>query len=97
MLLLLFVVLYNTIRFVWAASGSSEFRTRQEDTNSNLDRSSDYISRPGVTGRVIEEPYDLTTAYDEWNELVEESPAPLYVNIGRWWDSQDVHQGLARS
>jgi len=32
--------------------------------------------------------------YEEWNELVEESPAPLYVNIGRWWDSQDVQRVL---
>ena len=79
---------------LFTASGSTEFIDRQSSTATNLRRSSDYISRPGVTGRVIEEPYDLTTVYDEWNELVEESSAPLYLNIGRWWDSQDVQNVL---
>merc|ERR1711865_699380 len=79
---------------VFTADGSTEFIDRQNKADHNLQRSSDYISRPGVTGRVIEEPHDLTEVYEEWNELVEASPAPLYVNIGRWWDSQDVQNVL---
>ena len=79
---------------LFTVGGSSEFIDRQSSTATNLRRSSDYISRPGVAGRVIEEPYDLKEMYDRWNELVEESPAPLYVNIGRWWDSQDVQDVL---
>jgi hypothetical protein len=79
---------------LFSAEGSSEFIQRQNSAESNLQRYADYSSKPDIPGRVIEEPYDLTTQYEIWNEEVNDNPAPLYVYIGRWWDSQDVQNVL---
>jgi hypothetical protein len=79
---------------IFTVEGSTEFTNRQKSTESNLDLSSSYQSIPNVRGNVIEAPYDLTTQYEIWNEEVNDNPAPLYVYIGRWWDSQDVQNVL---
>ena len=79
---------------LFSASGQIEYEDRMESENSNLDRRGDYSSNPDTRGLTIETPYNLTTAYSAWNDAVEANPAPLYVYLGRWWDSRDVRNIL---
>lgn len=79
---------------LFSASGSAEYENRSDISNSNLNRRGDYSSKPDSELSPINTPYDLTEAYKKWNDAVEENPAPLYVYLGRWWDSRDVRNIL---
>jgi len=79
---------------IYTAEGSTEFTNRQNNTESNLNQTSNYESIPDVRGEVIDEPYDLTERYEQWNDEVEANPAPLYIYLGRWFDSHDVQSVL---
>jgi len=79
---------------LFSISGSAEYENRNDISNSNLNRRGDYSSKPDSELSPINTPYDLTEAYKKWNDAVEENPAPLYVYLGRWWDSRDVRNIL---
>jgi hypothetical protein len=78
----------------YSASGMASYNTRMENSESKLDREGDFGSRPGIEGRAIVDPDYLNIAYKEWNDKVEETPAPLHVYLGRWFDSRDVQSVL---
>jgi hypothetical protein len=80
---------------IYSAEGSSEFITRNSEETNNLQSFGDFNSIPGISwNETINAPANLTAAYAKWNTEVDESPAPLYVNIGRWFDSRDVQDVL---
>lgn len=80
---------------IYSAEGSSEFINRNSEETNNLQSFGDFNSIPGISwNETINAPANLTAAYAKWNTEVDESPAPLYVNIGRWFDSRDVQDVL---
>ena len=79
---------------IYTADGSTEFIQRQNSTNNNLQESKDFKSVPAISWDLgsIPGPAEVAAAYAKWNTEVDESPAPLYVTIGRWYDSKEVQE-----
>jgi hypothetical protein len=76
----------------FSAEGSAAFQKQRNSTNFNLDLEAKFRASPDVNFKrdPAESPEAMFSIFQDWENKLDETPAPLTVSLGPWKDSSEV-------